>query len=141
MDTMPMRVGIDLVSVASVRESIERHAAHYLERLYTEAELRDCQTAGGVAPERLAARFAAKEAALKVLRPEDEAIPWHTIEVLRNPSGWVELLLSGRAAKLAAEEGLSNFALSISHEAGYATAVVIAELDLRNRRSDPMMKP
>jgi phosphopantetheinyl transferase (holo-ACP synthase) len=49
--------------------------------------------------------------------------------------------LSGRAADLAAEARLSDFALSISHEAGYASAIVIAELDLRDRRSNPIMNP
>jgi phosphopantetheinyl transferase (holo-ACP synthase) len=60
--------------------------------------------------------------------------------VVRHGAGWVEVKLSGRAAALAAEAGLSDFALSISHEAGYASAIVIAELDLRNRHSDPIEK-
>jgi len=135
---MAPRVGIDLVSVESVRESIDKHGDRYLKRIYTEGELSDCHTPQGVVAERLAARFAAKEATLKVLRPVDEAIPWHTIEVVRHDAGWVEVELSGRAADLAVEAGLSDFALSISHEAGYASAIVIAELDLRDRRSDPI---
>ncbi len=136
---MAMRVGIDLVSVDAVRESISEHGARYLERIYTEGELRDCRTDQGIIAERLAARFAAKEATLKVLRPVDEAIPWRTIEVVRQGAGWLEVELSGRAADLAAEGGLSDFALSISHEADYASAIVIAELDLRDQRSAPMM--
>ncbi len=136
---MAVRVGIDLVSVGSVRESIEDHSAHYLERVYTEAELDDCRTPDGFAPERLAARFAAKEATLKVLRPQDEAIPWHTIEVVRHASGDVGVQLSGRAASLAGESGLCNLALSITHEADYASAVVVAEVHLRNGPDDPMM--
>jgi len=121
-----MRVGIDLASVASVRESIGDHGDRYLQRIYTEAELHDCRSAEGFVAERLAARFAAKEAALKVLRPREDAIPWHDIQVVRDPSGWVGLTLSGAAARLAAEQGLGELALSISHEAGFATAVVIA---------------
>jgi holo-[acyl-carrier protein] synthase len=138
---MAVRVGIDLVAVTSVLESIEAHDAHYLQRVYTESEISDCRTAQGIDPERLAARFAAKEATLKVLRPADEAVPWHTIEVLRHPSGWLELELHGPAEALAARQGLANFALSVSHERDYATAVVLAELDLRNQPSGPMMKP
>ena len=123
-----MRVGIDLVSVEKVVESIRDHGGRYLERIYTEAELRDCQGAEGIVPERLAARFAAKEAAIKVLRPtEEEAIPWHDIEVVRRPSGWVELELSGAAAGLAAQQGLGDFELSVTHEAGFAAAVVVAD--------------
>jgi holo-[acyl-carrier protein] synthase len=137
---MAPRVGIDLVSVDSVRESIREHGDRYLKRIYTERELSDCNTPQGIVVERLAARFAAKEATLKVLRPVDEAVPWRTMEVMRHGAGWVEVELSGRAAELAAEAGLSDFALSISHEAGYASAIVIAERDLRNRRADPMEK-
>jgi holo-[acyl-carrier protein] synthase len=125
---MSLRVGIDLVSVDAVRDSIRTHGARYLERIYTAAELRDCEGAAGTSPEpeRLAARFAAKEAALKALRPSNEAIPWRSIEVVRHPSGWVELELSGRAAASAVAQGLRDFAVSLTHEAGYASAVVVA---------------
>ena len=138
---MAMRVGIDLVAVDSVRDSIREHGDRYLSRIYTETELRDCSTEQGFIAERLAARFAAKEATLKVLRPEDEAIPFRTMGVVRNGAGWVEVELTGRAATLAADAGLGDLALSISHEAGYASAIVIAELDLRNRPNDPMLNP
>jgi holo-[acyl-carrier protein] synthase len=121
---MSYRVGIDLVSVEGVAESVRAHGDRYLERIYTERELDDCQGDH----ERLAARFAAKEAAIKTLRPGDEAVPWSEIEVVRDPSGWVELSLSGRAAALATEACVVGFAVSLSHEAGLASAVVIAEL-------------
>ncbi len=124
---MGLRVGIDLVLTDTVRESIRDHGERYLQRIYTEAELGVCRDAHGVNPERLAARFAAKEAALKVLRPASEAIPWRAIEVVRHASGWVELELNGDAARLAAVQGLSDFAVSLTHEAGYATAVVVAQ--------------
>jgi holo-[acyl-carrier protein] synthase len=139
MDQVSRRVGIDLVSVDAVRDSIREHGARYLERFYTEGELRDCDTGHGVVPERLAARFAAKEATLKVLRPGDEAIPWRTIGVVRHGAGWVTVELTGRAADVAAEAGLRDFELSICHEGSYASAVVIAEVDLRNQHGDPMM--
>jgi holo-[acyl-carrier protein] synthase len=123
---MAPRVGVDLVSVQSVRDSISTHGAHYLERVYTEQEIRDCSTADGVDAERLAARFAAKEAALKALRPEQEGILLRSIEVKRDASGRVELSLSGAAADLAAKDGLEELALSIAHEGGFACAVVVA---------------
>ncbi len=122
-----MRVGIDIVSVEVVRESIREHGDRYLKRFYTEGELRDCDTAEGPIAERLAGRFAAKEATMKVLRPLDEAIPWRSIGVVRHGAGWVTLELSGRAAELAAEAGLSEFELSICHEGAYAAAVVVAK--------------
>ena len=121
---MPFRVGIDLVAVSSVTESVREHGDRYLGRVYTEQELRDA--AGD--HERLAARFAAKEAAIKTLRPGDEGVPWREIEVVRDSTGWVELRLTGRAAALAAEAGVTGFAVSFTHESGFASAVVIAEI-------------
>ena len=124
---MPVRVGIDLVSVASVEEAIEAHADRYLERVYTGRELDDCRIDGTVDPERLAGRFAAKEAAMKTLRPpEDEAVPWSSIEVRRRASGWVELGLSGPAADLAEQAGIADMSVSLTHERGFAAAVVVA---------------
>ena len=124
---MPSRVGIDLVEVDSVEEAVRVHADRYLERIYTPGELSDCGTADGVDPERLAARFAAKEATIKVLRPDrEQAIPWNSIEVRRSPSGSVDLELTGAAAELASAAGIDEFALSLTHEAGIAGAVVLA---------------
>ena len=123
---VPMRVGVDLVSVASVRESVDEHGEHYLRRVYSERERRECSGADGIDPERLAARFAAKEATLKVLRPGEVGVALSAIEVQRQPGGWVELGLSGDAARLAAESGIDQLALSITHEQGFASAVVIA---------------
>jgi holo-[acyl-carrier protein] synthase len=131
---MRLRVGTDLVCVERVRESIETHADHYLERVYTEREVADCRTATGLDAERLAGRFAAKEAALKVLRPREEGIPWNTIEIRREPSGWVELELSGPAAELAAAAGVTEMSLSIAHEGDFATAVVVASVSADGNR-------
>jgi holo-[acyl-carrier protein] synthase len=124
---MALRVGTDLVLIDTVRGSIETHAEHYLERVYTQREVEDCRGPQGLDAERLAARFAAKEATLKVLRPRDEGIPWNSIEVRRDPSGWVELELSGPAAALAADAGVTELSLSIAHEGDFATAVVVAD--------------
>ena len=82
---------------------------------------------GSVDAERLAGRFAAKEAAMKMLRPpEDEAVPWSSIEVRREASGWVEVELSGRAAELARARRIGDMAVSLTHERGFAAAVVVA---------------
>jgi len=137
---MAVRVGIDLVSVDAVRESIRNHGDRYLARIYTARELDDCRTAAGVDPELLGARFAAKEATLKVLRPGDDAIPWLAIEVRRDPQGWVELRLDGRAAALAAESGMTGMALSVTHEGGFASAVVVAELSSSGEPTEPMTR-
>ena len=124
MPRMGQRVGIDLTSVSAVSEAISAHGHRYLERVYTAGELADC----GTDPARLAGRFAAKEAAIKVLRPAPgTALPWRDIEVQRQPDGHVELHLQGRAAARAEQQGLAGFAVSLSHEGGAACAVVLAE--------------
>jgi holo-[acyl-carrier protein] synthase len=120
-------VGIDLVSVAEVRESIDTHGERYTQFVYTERELADCTTEHGIDAARLAARFAAKEAALKALAPSEEGIQFSSIEVCREQHGSVALELSGRAAELAERVGVSELALSIAHEAGFACAVVVAQ--------------
>jgi holo-[acyl-carrier protein] synthase len=119
---MNVRVGIDTVAVASIRDAIAAHGDRYLQRVYTARELRDCD---GDA-ERLAARFAAKEAAVKALRAGQGGLPWTAIEVRRDPSGFVELELTGEAARLAADQGVAETAVSLTHEAGSASAVVVA---------------
>lgn len=124
---MTLRVGIDLVSVAEVRESLGgAHRDHYLERIYTEREVDDCRgPSGRIEAERLAARFAAKEAAIKALPGAGEEVRLTTIEVRTEPSGQVELELSGRAAELAEQAGAGEMALSLTHEGGFAAATVI----------------
>lgn len=126
---MPSRVGIDLIAVECVEESIRTHEDRYLKRVYTPRELADCRTDSGIDAERLAARFAAKEATMKVLRPAaTAAVPWNSIGVRRDAGGAPELELSGSAATLASDVGISDFAISLSHDGGFAAAIVVAEL-------------
>lgn len=124
---MALRVGIDLVSVSTVAESLGgAHREHYLKRIYTPREVEDCSgPSGRVEPERLAARFAAKEAAIKALPGAGEEVRLTQIEVVRGGSGDVSLELSGRAAELFAGSGCGEIAVSLSHEAGFAVANVV----------------
>jgi holo-[acyl-carrier protein] synthase len=124
---MSTRVGLDLVSVQAVADSLSAHGERYLQRVYSAGEIADCRSGDTMDPERLAARFAAKEAAFKVLRVGDEAVAWTDVEVVRHPSGWIGLSLSGRAATLAEAAGISALAVSLSHEHGCAAAIVIAD--------------
>lgn len=124
---MALRVGIDLVAVATVAESLRgAHREHYLERIYTGREVDDCRgPSGRVEPERLAARFAAKEAAIKALPGAGEEVRLTQIEVVRDESGNVSLELSGRAAELLAKAGGGELAVSLTHEGGFAAATVV----------------
>ena len=124
-----MRVGIDLMSVADVEESVRVHAERYLRRVYTSRELRDCAKPGGTFDaRRLAARFAAKEAALKVLRNADDPIPWHEIGVHSDVHGAPALELAGAAARAAARRGVEELSVSLTHEGPFAAAIVVATI-------------
>jgi holo-[acyl-carrier protein] synthase len=125
-DRASIRVGTDLCSVDDVAESVATFGDRYLQRVYTDDELEYCGRDPARSAERLAARFAAKEATLKVLRPIDARPEWRSIEVRRDPSGWCELSLTGSAAALAREAGITSLAVSLSHEGGLANAVVVA---------------
>ncbi len=123
---VPYRVGVDLVAVDDVAQALRDHGERYLLRVYSPAEVAD---SSGTAPDpvRLAARFAAKEATLKVLRTPDTGIAWASIEILRANWGGVALVLSGVAAVQATRQGLGAFDVSLSHDSGFAVAVVLAE--------------
>lgn len=118
------RIGCDVVTVGDVAQSIDRFGERYLRRMFTSHELSVC--VGANRAQRLAARFAAKEAVMKVLRPRDEAIPWSSIEIRREAWGGCSVLLSGNAAARASDEQLTDFQVSISHEPAYAIATVVA---------------
>ena len=113
-------VGLDLVDVARFRAVLARRP-RLVERLFTESERRDAQSR----PERLAARFAAKEAVLKTLGAGIGSAPWRSIEVARDPSGAPRVVLHDAARALAERAGVTTWHLSLSHTATTAGAVVV----------------
>lgn len=121
---MEFRVGTDLVEVGRVEESLRRFGQRYLDRLYTPGEIEYCLRSEPDTARRLAARFAAKEATLKVLRPDAHWLDWRSIEVVKMPGGWCELALHGTAQQLRAAAGIGTLTVSLSHEQNYALAVV-----------------
>jgi holo-[acyl-carrier protein] synthase len=128
---VPFRVGVDLVSVESIADSLRDHGEHYVHRVFTGQEARDCVTPTGFSVSGLAARFAAKEAAFKALRiPRDMGMSWQAIEVVRDPQGWLELSLTGAAAEFAASRRVLSLAVSVTLEESFACAVVVAEIEL-----------
>lgn len=123
-----IRVGTDIQAIDEIEQSIRAHGARYLSRLFTPHEIESCGQIDD-APEILApgltARFAAKEATLKVLRPTYIVPSWLDIEVERQPGGWCELNLRNAAKELAVAANLFRFSVSISHGSGNAVATVI----------------
>lgn len=122
-----LRVGVDLCAASDVADAISRFGDRYLNAVYTPAELAYCGSCVEVRNQRLAARFAAKEATVKVLRPHDTGIDLRSIEIDRTSSGLCEIRLSGAAAMLARQANIRSVAVSMSHEYGMAAAVAIAE--------------
>jgi holo-[acyl-carrier protein] synthase len=116
-----LRVGVDLVEVARIAELMARYGERFHWRVFTDSELRAC----GNRPERLAARFAAKEAVSKALGTGIGRVRWRDIEVLTGPAGEPELVLSGAAAEVAAELELTRWSISLSHAGGQAIALVV----------------
>ena len=121
-----MRVGIDMVRIAEVREAVERHGDAYLARVFTADEVGYCRSLGAGLWDSLAARFAAKEAAAKALDVGDGVFDWWEVEVVRSHSGACALQLHGRAQRRARRSGLSGWSVSLTHEGEYAAAVVVA---------------
>lgn len=125
-----LRVGIDLVRVSEVGASVGRFGTRYVERIFTDHELECCRTGRGVdrSPSfeaSLAARFAAKEAALKVLRPVGPRPAWRDLEVRRDGAGRTGLRLSGRAAVLAERAGLESLTVHLTHQEPLSAAVAV----------------
>ncbi len=124
---MIVGTGIDIVEVPRVAQAIERHGDRFLQRIYTPEEIRYCQSKRNAA-ERFAARFAAKEAALKAIGTGwKNGISWTEVEVAREPGGRPSLRYSGKAAGFAAKLGVKRASLSLSHTAQLAIAKVILE--------------
>lgn len=121
-----VRVGVDLVLVSRIAESVERFGERFLRRVFSDDEIDYARSAPASMHQRLAARFAAKEAAIKALGLAGQAVNWHDLEVRRDPSGQCRLALHGRAGEWAAQIGAGELALSLSHEGDYATAVVVS---------------
>lgn len=122
-----LRVGVDVVDVRTIQDSIATFGPRYLDTVFTPHEQQCAIGVEWVQAQSLAARFAAKEATVKVLRPgPDDIVPWRSIEIRRSASGWCEVILTGGAEMLAAQNSVSDLAVSFSHEGERATAVVVA---------------
>ncbi len=117
-------IGIDSVQVDRLRRAIARWGREFLERLFTEEELRYCFTHADPLPS-LAARFAAKEAMLKALHVRG-GWKWREMEVERAESGKPSVALRGGAASFATTKGSSGFHISLTHDSDRAPAVVVA---------------
>jgi len=124
---MIVGTGIDIAEVPRIAESIARFGDRFLRRVFTEGEIRYCHAKANRA-ERFAARFAAKEAAMKALGTGwSHGVRWRDVEVVRQPGGRPTMTFHGKAAEFAAKLGAKHVALSLTHTSEQALAQVILE--------------
>jgi holo-[acyl-carrier protein] synthase len=120
-------IGIDIVEVRRVREVLAR-TPRFRERVFTQRERDYCDSRGAVAPQHYAARFAAKEAALKALGTGwSGGVAWQDVEVSSLESGAPTLQFHGLVRELYEKSGATAAHLSISHTTEHAIAQVVLE--------------
>ncbi len=105
---MIVGTGIDIAEVPRIRQSIERFGDRFLQRIFTPGEIHYCDSKMNRF-ERYAARFAAKEAAMKALGTGwNHGVRWRDCEVTRMPGGRPTIAFHGKAAEFAARLGVKN---------------------------------
>jgi holo-[acyl-carrier protein] synthase len=120
-------IGTDIVEIARIGRSVERHPERFTKRIYTEAEIAYCLRFKRSA-QHFAGRWAAKEAAGKALGTGIfGSVRFRDIEVVNDERGKPVLTFSGRAGKLASAMGAARLHVSIAHSDSHATAVVLIE--------------
>jgi holo-[acyl-carrier protein] synthase len=120
-------IGIDIIEVARIREVLLR-TPRFVERVFTQAERRYCDSRGAVSAQHYAARFAAKEAALKALQTGWRGgISWQDVEISAHESGAPYLIFRGQVLEVFEKFGATQTHLSMSHTTQHAIAQVILE--------------
>ena len=122
------RIGIDLVRLSAIERSVADFGARFTSRMFAPAELADATVDGRLDARALAARFAAKEAAIKAFELSEVGVAWSQIEVRPGsaPHAASRVVLTGRAAESVSACGPYEIAVSWSHQGDLACAVVVA---------------
>ena len=118
---MQHHVGTDIIEIERIRQTMGRWGERFLNRVYTEAELKIY----GHRTHSLAASFAAKEAVMKMLGTGNRGVAWREIEILYRASGKPYVRLNGRAQKEAQKLGIKEIDVSLSHSRDNAVATAI----------------
>jgi holo-[acyl-carrier protein] synthase len=126
--------GIDLVDFPRIEEMIKRHGERFLNKVFTAAEQAYAE-ANKNGTEKLAGRFAAKEAVLKLVGTGWRGkIAWTDIEIINNPAGPPEVVLCGEVKKIADKLGIKHISISITHTANFAIASAVALTEINERK-------
>ena len=127
-------VGIDIIEVSRIARMIDEHGARFLDRVFTQVELDYANASPVQRAQRLAARFAAKEAALKAMcMGLREGISWTDIECAHRADGSPTLNVRARAAEIAQSRGIDAWLVSLTHIQHMAAATVTAGRKLQER--------
>lgn len=128
--------GIDLVDCPRIEDMVKRHGKRFLNRVFTAAE-QTYARANKDRIEKLAGRFAVKEAVLKLMGTGWRGkIAWTDIEIVNNPAGQPQVTLTGEVEKLAEKLGIKHISVSITHTANFAIASAVALTKKGQPRSD-----
>lgn len=118
--------GIDLVDCPRIEKMVSEHGERFINRVFTPKEQAYANKNVNKI-EKLAGRFAAKEAILKLIGTGwQDKITWTDIEVVNNPAGNPQVTLSGEAKKIASKLGITHISVSITHTANFAIASAVA---------------
>ncbi len=118
--------GIDLVDFPRIEEMAEKHGRRFLDRVFTKVE-QDYANRNKNRIEKLAGRFAAKEAVMKLVGTGWRGkIAWTDIEVINNELGQPEVTVKGQIKKIADQLGIGHISVSITHTANFAIASAVA---------------
>ena len=118
--------GIDLVDCPRIAQMAGRHGERFIDRVFTKAEQAYAKSTKNEI-EKLAGRFAAKEAILKLMGTGWRGkIAWTDIEVVNNAMGRPEVTLAGEVKRIAERLGISYVSVSITHTANFAIASAVA---------------
>lgn len=122
---MIIGIGVDVVSISRVKRAVEKSGERFLNKVFSEIELEQCFQSGDPY-EKLAARFAAKEAVFKALGYRSRrSLGWKDIEIETNGSG-VRVVMKDMLSKLLQEKGAKGILISISHDRTSDVATAIA---------------
>lgn len=123
--TVTLSTGIDVIEIERIAQAHVRWGDRFLQRVYTEREVEYCRGRA----QRLAGRFASKEATSKALGIGVRHIRWRDIEILPDARGKPHVFLHGRAASIAQSMKFSGFDVSITHSRTDAVAVVVGWME------------
>ena len=122
----PFSIGVDIETVQTIRELLERHGDQFKQKVFTAAEIAYCQGKKNELPS-FAARYAAKEATMKALKTGwDKGIQWKHIEIKKtDPVGFPTVVLHKKALELFTQQGFNGLDVSLSHSNDYVVATVL----------------